>query len=340
MKNKKYFKAAVSLGVGAILLTSAVFANYENAGGYSVCKNALKKVAFAENFSMDYTGNISIDSESCAKIYGSYKLNVDGNPSAQTESTEVSGNYTYFSRRTLQDDIHIQEFNDGNNPDNPGYIHDRNSKAQSLASGITNDPETGEKLINFVETLSDTLIGDLKNSFVLTSDEGGVKKYDVTLSKEQLPSYVTSGVSLLTSAIRNENSASSVSAEEALANGDPTPMFFGSGEPYVRVVSANMSVDDKGNPVQVTATVNIIGYDINGTEHVMSVNISIDFYDFGTTEIERVSDEEMRKLNDYRSKTIQPKDVEIKTEAAAEVTNNQITAEINDGDGPTAVYID
>lgn len=341
MKNKKYFKAAISIGVGAILLTSAVFANYENAGGYSVCKNALKRVVFAENLSMDYAGDISIDSESCSKIYGSFKMNAKGNPSVQLESTESSKNYTHFSRKTLQDDINIQEFNDGNNSDNLGYIYGHYSEVTSLASSITNDPETGEKLVNFVETLSDTLIGDLKNSFVLTSDEGGVKKYAVTLSKEQLPSYVTSGISLLTSAIRNENLVSSVSAEEALANDDPTPMFFGSGEPYVRDVSANMSVDDKGNPIQMIYAVNIIGYDISGTEHIMSVNISIDFYDFGTTEIERVSDEEIRKLNDYRSKTIEPTDAEIKTEEAAEVTNAEITAEIiGSSDGPTALYID
>lgn len=339
MKNKKYVKAAISLGIGAVLLTSAVFANYENAGGYSVCKSALKKVAFAENFSMDYTTDITIDSESYAKMYGSYKLNAGGNPAVQSETTEISEDDTFFSKRTVQDELQIYQLNDGRNPDNPGYTYTAYGEPQSFAADLTNDPETGEKLINFVETLSDTLIGDLKNSFVLTSDEGGIKKYDVTLSKEQLPSYVTSGVSLLTSAIRNNNSMT-VNGESSWVDGDPYGMFFGSGEPYVRDVSANMSVDDKGNPVQIAGSVNIIGFDTAGAEHVMSVNVSLDFYSFGTTEIERVSEEELRKLHDYRDETLRAKDAEIKAEAA-EATNTEVTAEIiGRGDAPTAVYID
>lgn len=310
MKNKKYFKAAISLGVGAVLLTSAVFANYENAGGYSVCKNALKKVAFAENFSVDYTLNLMIDTESYDKTYGSYKLNSGGNPSFQSESTLCSPDADSFSRKTIQDALDIYQLKD---PEHPGYIHNNYSNPQSLADGLTNDRETSEKLINFAETLSDTLIGDLKNSFVLVSDEGGTKKYDVTLSKEQLPSYVTSGVSLLTSAIRNENS--SVSSGDALSKDDPYSMFFGSGEPYVKNVSATMSVDNNGNPAQIAGTVNIIGYDTSGAEHVLTLDVSFDFYDFGTTEIERISDEEISALNDYRTETLQARDAEIKVEA-------------------------
>ena len=63
---KKYLKSVIGIGVGVILLTTAVFANYESASGYTACKNALKKVAFAENFSMDYTTEVTFDDE----IYG------------------------------------------------------------------------------------------------------------------------------------------------------------------------------------------------------------------------------------------------------------------------------
>ena len=41
---KKYFKAIAGLGAGAVLLTCAVFANYDNANSYTNCKNALKSL--------------------------------------------------------------------------------------------------------------------------------------------------------------------------------------------------------------------------------------------------------------------------------------------------------
>lgn len=323
MKNKKYLKAIISFGVGAILLATAVFANYENAGGYSVCKNALKKVAFAENFSMDYTAEVTLDNESYSKTWGSYKINVDGNPSRQTERTDENRYWTYFMRSTTQDKAGIHQYYNSlsANPEDNGYITDAYYEAEPIATAIGNDPETGEKFIGFAETLSDALVGDLKNSFVLVSDEGGVKNYNVTLSKEQLPSYVASGVSLITSLIRQENSV--IINSEDSPEDDPFFSLFGSGDPYIKDVNVNMSVDDNGNPVQISGIVNVVGYDTEGGEHTLSVNVSLDFYHFGETEIERISENEIAELDDFRRP----------------YGSEMMETSIGGADGPTAVYI-
>ncbi len=319
MKNKKYLKATIGLCVGAIMLTSAVFANYENAGGYSVCKEALKKIAFADDFSMDYTMEAKFDGVTYEKNYGSYKINADGNPSLQTETTTVSDTgHTSFSKRTKQDESEIWEYHNG--IERSGHVYRTLSEADSIATDITGDEETGKKLVAFLETLSDTLVGDLKNSFVLTSDEGGVRSYSVNLAAEQMPSYVTSGVSLLTSTIRKENSEM-INGESQMESNEPFALLFGGGEPYVRDVSAKMLVDDGGNPVQITGCANIAGYDGDGNEHIFSVNVSLDFYDFGSTEIEKVSEEEMKGFVDNRR------------------TESESVAIIGGADGPTAVYI-
>lgn len=329
-KNNRYLKTIISLGVGAMLLTGAVFANYESASGYSVCKNALKSLAYSENFSADYSFGFSVDGKSVASDYGIYQLNAGANPSMHTESTgENTDGSISFNSRTVQDDktVYINKYDaadDENDFDN-GYIHNAYNEGQNIVNSMfgAENKNTAEKFINFAETIADTLVGDLKNSFVLTSEENGIKNYSVNLSREQLPSYVTAGVSLFSSVIKNDNTMTVNGVTAADDPSNPYTLIFGSGEPYVKDVNVNMSVDESGNPSNIKASFNFIGFDPSGTEHVFSAELSAELHDFGTTEIERVSDEELAKLDDYTSKEYMEK-----IRAAASVDEDESTAEI------------
>lgn len=292
-KKKKYYKALVSFGVGIIILTCAVFANYENAGGYSICKEALKKVAYSEDFSADYTLNAKIDNEDFSGIYGSYKLNVDGNPSKATETTKLyKGEVADFMKFTRQDNNSVYEYYNDGEP--WGHLMDDHYTVSSLADGIS--PESGDKVIFFAETICDTMIGDLKNNFVLTAEENGIRTYNVSLSKEQMPSYVTAGVSLLTSLVRQDYAGV---LEDEEAEVDPIMLFFGSDEPYVQDITMNMSVDKEGNPVQITGIANVVGKDTDGKEHILSVDLSTDFYDFGSTKIKYYTEEDIKAFGSF-----------------------------------------
>lgn len=342
---KKYLKSVIGIGVGVVLLTTAVFANYESAGGYSLCKNALKKLAFEKNFSADYTGEFLVDNESYGKIFGSYKLAVGDNPSLQAESTEEDKEGIYYSKRTVQDDIDIHESNMKSTGGTrgeafQGYYYDKYGETSSIAGSMANDEEIGEKIVFWVETLADALVGDLKNSFVLTSNEGGVSKYNISLTKEQMPSYITAGVSLLTTSVRNDNSME-INGESGLER-DPYCLMFGKDEPYVSDVTINMSVDDKGNPLQITGVLNIIGYDIDGGEHVMAIKLSMDFYDFGSTAIERVSSERIKSFNNYTASVYEKEETaveELYDDEAVDDDSEKSIGIIGGADGPTAVYI-
>lgn len=333
-KNNRYLKTIISLGVGAMLLTGAVFANYESASGYSVCKGALKGLAYSENFSVDYSLGLSVDGKSIVSDYGIYQLNAGANPSEHSESTdENSDGSIYFNSRTTQDDKavymnKVDAVNDENDYDN-GYIHYSYNGGQNIANSMfgAENKNTADKFINFAEAIADTLIGDLKNSFVLTSEENGIKNYSVNLSREQLPSYVTAGVSLFSSVIKNDNtmSVNGVTAEDDEFN--PYTLIFGSGEPYVKDVSVNMSVDESGNPSNIKALFNFVGFDLSGAEHMFSAELSAEFHDFGTTEIERISDEELAKLEDYTDEEYINK---IRT--AASVDNEDESVSITYGD--------
>lgn len=317
-KDSKYFKGALSIGVGAVLLTTAVFANYESASGYNVCKEALKKAAFAENYSFDMVADITIDGETYVKYSNATKLNVGGNPcySSETTGTEPNGDI-YFSKSVQQDDCRIYQYtNDAAELDH-GYITPGYNGRTSFAESLTGKPETGEKMINFAETVADTFVGDLKNSFVLASSEDGIRKYTINLSREQMPSYVSSGMSLMASIIQDDNAH--------MDDDDPSLKVFGSGDPYVQDAGLTISVAEDNSYMQMVGNLNFIGYDRNGAEHSLTIDISVELYDFGTTSIERVSDEVIAGLEDYRS---MEKRYNVDTSEVVDVTVNDDGATI------------
>ena len=139
---------------------------------------------------------------------------------------------------------------------------------------------------------------------------------------------------MLSSVIKNETNA-------ADGYDDPVSKVVASGEPYVKDVGMTMSVDDDGNPVQLTGNVNFVGYDANGAEHTVSMDLSMDFYDFGTTEIERVSDEELAKIEDMRKRNeeIREKYGENAKVTSVETEEDGTTVWI-DGDGPSTVKVE
>lgn len=295
---KKYFKAIAGLGAGAVLLTCAVFANYDNANSYTNCKNALKSLLYADNMSIDYTAELKIDGQKIGAYYGGLKLNANGDPSYRSENTYEFGDSIRYNLNQYQDgkginklvsdwETHAYYYNNG------GYKP--GTAIEQISGGEGSD--FGDKLVGFCETVGDVLVGDLKNNFVMTENKDGVSRYSVSLTKDQMPAYVNSGVSLIASVITSNMNTDNVSAEDET---DPEMRamlaIFGSGEPYVKNVEFNMSVDENQHPGDIKCVINFSGYDKNGGEHNMTLTTDLSFYDFGNTVIEAIPESEIRQM--------------------------------------------
>lgn len=295
---KKYFKAIAGLGAGAVLLTCAVFANYDNANSYTNCKNALKSLLYTDNMSIDYTAELKIDGQKIGVYYGGLKLNANGDPSYRSENTYEFGDSIRYNLNQYQDgkginklvsdwETHAFYYNTG------GYKP--GTAIEQISGGEGSD--FGDKLVGFCETVGDVLVGDLKNNFVMTENKDGVSRYSVSLTKDQMPAYVNSGVSLIASVITSNMNTDNVSAEDET---DPEMRamlaIFGSGEPYVKNVEFNMSVDENQHPGDIKCVINFSGYDKNGGEHNMTLTTDLSFYDFGNTVIEAIPESEIRQM--------------------------------------------
>lgn len=298
-KSNKRLKAVISLGVGVILLTGAVFANYDSASGYTTCKDSLKKILYADNLSIDITAKATVDGSDLCNLYTTNKFNLGGNPSYRSETTtednSVNGGESYWHLAQYQDNYAIGKFQNSDS-----FIHERDPEyygnEKNLGDQIfgTDDISTS-KFIGFAESIGDVLVGDLKNNLVPVSNEDGVRTYSMTLSRDQMPSYVNSGISLMASLIQksyNEN----LDTEATNEMDKQMSKFIGSGEPYIKDASFLMTIDKDGNPTKIRGSFNFIGYDTSGGEHVMNLSADFDLYDYGSTEIERFSDEEIKQM--------------------------------------------
>lgn len=298
-KSNKRLKAVISLGIGVILLTGAVFANYDSANGYTTCKDSLKKILYADNLSIDITAKATVDGSDLYNLYTTNKFNLGGNLSYRSETTtednSVNGGESYWHLSQQQDNLIIYNFqNDAPHiyERDPEYY--RNEKNLGGLIFGTDDISTS-KFIGFAESIGDVLVGDLKNNLVPVSNEDGVRTYSMTLSRDQMPSYVNSGISLMASLIQksyNEN----LDTEATNEMDKQMSKFIGSGEPYIKDASFLMTIDKDGNPTKIRGSFNFIGYDTSGGEHVMNLNADFDLYDYGSTEIERFSDEEIKQM--------------------------------------------
>lgn len=305
----KYVKTAICFGVGAVLLTAAVFANYDNANGYSVCKGAIKGLLFETNFTANYQMDLKLDGESLTHVEGVHQTNGGGDPSRYNSTSEttrykpgaepVTSGSDYINQGDQS--IIIYTRGDGTkesyaNKIYPNIVNGVEEKEDG--SLIGNRGDMVEKAINFGEKLCDTLVGDLKNSFILSENKDGVRTYDVSLTGSQMPDLVSAGTSLMVSSIKEgvernreyrAQNPEYYQGEQYLDIDDLLyEKLFAGGEPMIDSVSGTMGVNEKDQPTLMKGSLTVTGYDEGGQSHTMEISVEVNLSDYGTTAIQPV----------------------------------------------------
>ncbi|MGI6727964.1 MAG: hypothetical protein ACOX4P_05330 [Anaerovoracaceae bacterium] len=280
MKHKKHFITLVCLVIGMLVFTSAVYANYDDAKGYSNYKKALKYLAFeANNYTAKYDTAITIDGEKTHSDISTYKC-ADGNNSQYTKSfsTYDGQNHEFESYSYVNGKMSYNYY-----PKENMYYQSEVYKEGNGSLMGTNDA-TAKKAYRFAELLADTLIGDLKNNVILTSSENGINKYAINVSGNQIPEIVNAGLSLLFTANNSEN------------NADEEMAMFGN-EPYIDNVIFKVTLDKEGRLIENEIEASLVGNDKNGKKHkgVMKGNILI--FNYGTTTVDVFNPEGKTKGN-------------------------------------------
>lgn len=292
----RLIRAAACIGVGAVVLTTAVFANFDNANGYSTIKTAAKNSLFADNYTAAIKGDISLDNESRMGLDYVIKVDKDGNPKYKSEALTDSfyENDNWLSSTIIQDGYKAYEYRLSGKSIKEKYP--MTIYSSDITETLSRDNEVAVKSVNFAESLCDTLIGDIKNNIVLVNNSDDTRTYSLNMSGEQLPKYVTAAFSLFTAAIRTQN-------EDIEATyGDEAGMIFNEimlneNEPYINCVNGNIVIDSHDRITGFDGKVVLTGYDNDGNYRDITFSINLNVSDYGTTSIESVN------LDEYKDYT-------------------------------------
>ena len=251
--NKKKITMAIGMALGVTVLAGATFASYNTSNGYDVAKTAVKGLMKNENYTANMTTKISLDSKEISSdtLKELYDRNI-------ISSTHYDG-----EKRTL--------------------VEENASEYLNLFGGFdkfytedANEDKRNQKMVNFVELIGDTMIGDLKNNIIYVSGDDNSSTYEMNLDAIQIPEVANAGLS----AMFSENIADS--------DDDSDPYILLGTDPIVKNVSVKFTVDNEGRFTNLNAEASMVGNDSNGEKHEATVNITLDMSDYGTTKPERV----------------------------------------------------
>ena len=204
IRGSKYFKTLVCLVLGCVVLTTAALANYASANGYTVYKEALKKLLFMKNYTADVNAQVIIDGEIMGEFNLGAEINADGE--GVMHSWKSAAEYIYGNERTKSETWTVrdtQNVSSGKFINYYRYINEKTDNWNIHATDYSGLPlegivgEESTQVIRFVELAADLIVGDLKNNFVYNGETDGNKNYSVSLSGSQLPEIINAGISLL-----------------------------------------------------------------------------------------------------------------------------------------------
>lgn len=239
VKHRKHFITLTCLVAGMLVLTTAVYANYDDAGGYTNYKNAVKNLAFdADNFTADANMTFTMDGEKVTTSEFTYKCNNGDNSQYTLTNDSLSGedNKTEFYTYVNGDKKYSYY------PENNSYYE--NPAGDKNNTLIPMDDATSKKAVRFAELMADAFVGDLKNNVVLVSDEDGVKTYSIHVEKNQIPEIVNAGLSLMFTANNNSERSNSYVTYEDYEKTFGDYYKEKTGDDYKSVNYADMSESD------------------------------------------------------------------------------------------------
>lgn len=197
LKKGKHAITAACLALGVTMLTTAVYASYDDANGYKNYKEAVKQLVFDErNVTADMHLKLEIDGEEV--MSGSSLIAVDKNNYHEIEKSAILGEEDYnrdWRRVEKNGKLYIIDDTDKTyEVEDIGLI---DYERQGLFNvGVDRNDPTTKKIIRFVELLGDAFVGDIKNNVVLESKEDGVRNYTVSASEVQIPELINAGVAV------------------------------------------------------------------------------------------------------------------------------------------------
>jgi hypothetical protein len=279
VKINKRLAIILSFTVGTLMFASTAMAEVASKSGYDQLKDSLKYTAdsFSSKLS-SYTVDMSIVMKDNNTVVSSenqlakYDLSKGAteHTSKYTSTLETNGtgeSYYYSDKNS--------SISHNNNEDFYRVIELKDSKDKKI---FTNPFQ--EKRAEDIEKISDALVGNLKDSVVVTQNADGSKKLSGSLTESQIPALVNAVVSF-----QFKNQFRLYNPDEA--NTTKAKMSKITKDIFVKEIKGTMDVNKDGLVQNVLFTGTLSGKDEQGAEHTLTFDVLVKVTNINSTTVNK-----------------------------------------------------
>ena len=264
--NKKIVAMVTSLVIGSTMLLGTTYANAKQLSGYDSYKAAIKDTKNLKNETANLKVSVYDNGSDIMDMTTNAKINLASDAMSHETSLKSSTETETFN-------IYRQNGKNISKSSSSPVYNVRDVKARN------NNKAQNPEIEKSVETIVDTLTGNMKNNVSVTDNNGSGKKVSINLSEND----VTPLVDAVTSIAFIGNSDKPVYKEKAgeinLSNVIPKL------QSNVKVKSAVVTGDINNNDIlnNQTAKIVITGTDAQGKTHEITINMNFDIANINST---------------------------------------------------------
>ena len=264
--NKKIVAMVTSLVIGSTMLLGTTYANAKQLSGYDSYKAAIKDTKNLKNETANLKVSVYDNGSDIMDMTTNAKINLASDAMSHETSLKSSTETETFN-------IYRQNGKNISKSSSSPVYNVRDVKARN------NNKAQNPEIEKSVETIVDTLTGNMKNNVSVTDNNGSGKKVSINLSEND----VTPLVNAVTSIAFIGNSDKPVYKEKAgeinLSNVIPKL------QSNVKVKSAVVTGDINNNDIlnNQTAKIVITGTDAQGKTHEITINMNFDIANINST---------------------------------------------------------
>jgi len=267
--NKKLVAMVTSLVIGGTVLFGTAYANASQLSGYEAYKSAIKDTKNLKNETVNLKVSVSDNGTNLIDTTSNVKMNLDSNAMSQvTTATSGTDSQTFSTYRQDGKNIFKSSTSDVYN------VAENKHKDSNKKKEVEN-PQVAKS----VETVVDTLVGNMKDKVTVTDNNDSTKKVSISLNENEVTPLVNALVSM----------AAIKSSSESMHNDKADAVNFKKVLPQlqndikvkdVEVIGTITKDDILNNQV---AKVVLTGTDAQGKTHEITINATIDLSNINST---------------------------------------------------------
>lgn len=267
--NKKLVAMVTSLVIGGTVLFGTAYANASQLSGYEAYKAAIKDTKNLKNETANLKVSVSDNGSNIIDMNTTAKINLASNGMSQV-TTVKSGNGSQTFSTYAQDGKNISKSS------NSDVYNVRENKHKDINK---KDKAENPEIAKSVETVVDTLVGNMKNNVSTADNNDGSKKVSINLNENE----VTPLVNALASMAMVKNSDEPINNEKA-------------GDVNLRNILPQLQSNIKIKSVQVNGDINkndildnqvakivLTGTDAQGKTHEITIDATLDLSNINST---------------------------------------------------------